>query len=111
MSILYLNPKQMKLNEKIKILRLSKNLTQTFVAEELGIDAANYSRLERGLVKVTMEKLKKISEILEVNVSVFLDDNNSQEPKEIIELNSVLLLKDILKELKEINDKIIKNNQ
>jgi transcriptional regulator with XRE-family HTH domain len=106
MSILYLIPKQMKLNEKIKVLRLSKNLTQTFVAEELGIDAANYSRLERGLVKVTMEKLKRISEILEVNVSVFLFDQNDEESSEPLKSNNAVVLKEILNELREINNKI-----
>lgn len=94
----------MKLNEKIKIIRLSKNYTQIYMAEELGIDAANYSRLEKGLVKISTERLARIAEILSVDIKVLI--NNSEEEREQESIESIFLLREILKEVQQINSKL-----
>ncbi|HRO74542.1 MAG TPA: helix-turn-helix transcriptional regulator [Crocinitomicaceae bacterium] len=60
----------MNLHDKIKVIRLSKNYTQNFLADELGIDVTNYSRLERGEVSISVERLKKIAKTLGVNASI-----------------------------------------
>src|SRR5690606_41962999 len=92
---------EMKLNEKIKTIRLSKNFTQVYLAEELGIDAANYSRLERGETKISTERLLKIAEILDIDLNLLLDESEINSKKELQETNEIL--KQILIELKLLN--------
>ncbi len=93
----------MKLHTPIKKLRLSKNLSQNYLADELGVDVTNYSRLERGETKISVERLKKIAEILNVNVSLLIEESDSDTNKEL--LNNELL-KEILNEIKKISKKI-----
>ncbi len=49
----------MDLHDKIKVIRLSKNYTQNFLADELDIDVTNYSRLERGESSISVDRLRK----------------------------------------------------
>lgn len=57
----------MNLGYKIKKLRELKNLSQEYVAQELGISQSAYSLIECGKTNVTEDKLKKIAEILDVS--------------------------------------------
>ncbi|MCO5230668.1 MAG: helix-turn-helix domain-containing protein [Chitinophagales bacterium] len=57
----------MKVGHKIKKLREFKNYTQEYMAVHLEMSAANYSRLERDEIPLTLDKLQSISEVLEVN--------------------------------------------
>lgn len=90
----------MNLHDKIKVIRLSKNYTQNFLADELGIDVTNYSRLERGEVSISVERLKKIAKTLGVNTSFLLDDIETESD------NSTEILKEILYEIKNIRKQI-----
>jgi transcriptional regulator with XRE-family HTH domain len=93
----------MELHQRIRMVRLSKNLTQVYVADELGIDVANYSRLERGETKIATERLIRLAEILEVDPSVFFQPIESDNYNGN---NTIELLKQILIELKDINRKL-----
>jgi transcriptional regulator with XRE-family HTH domain len=97
------NINQMELHNKIKFFRLSKNFTQAYLADELQIDVANYSRLERGETSISIERLQKIAGLLEVNINELLG-NEYDEAIDDISLEKYL--KDILQELKSINRKI-----
>jgi|SRR5690554_441593 len=89
--------RRMKLHDKIKLLRLSKNLTQLYLAEELGIDVANYSRLERGVTSISINRLEEIaSKNAEIEI-------NGHIEKLITELVG------IKNELKKINNKLNQN--
>lgn len=99
------NINQMELHNKIKFIRLSKNLTQIYLADELEIDVANYSRLERGETGVTVDRLKKIAKILEVDVQEIInEENNGNSEEQSLEF----YLKEILREVKHINKSITK---
>jgi transcriptional regulator with XRE-family HTH domain len=54
----------MHIGQKIKKLRELKNLTQTHLAQELGITQSAYSKIEIGESEVTYSKLEKISSVL-----------------------------------------------
>jgi transcriptional regulator with XRE-family HTH domain len=60
---------------KIKIIRELKNLTQEYMAEKLEMSQANYSRLEKNEVELSVPKAQKIADILEVKLSDILDFN------------------------------------
>ena len=55
------------IGNKIKNIRELKNLTQEYMAERLDISQSAYSKLEKGDIKVSQEKLSQIADILEVN--------------------------------------------
>lgn len=64
--------------DNIKKFRELKNLTRDEVAEKLEMSVSGYSKLERGEVELTINKLYKISEILDVDVSQILNFDASQ---------------------------------
>lgn len=100
--------RRMKLHDKIKLLRLSKNLTQLYLAEELGIDVANYSRLERGVTSISINRLEEIASILEIDVADFLSKNAEIEMNGHFE-KLITELEEIKNELKKINNKLNQN--
>ena len=66
-----------KLGYKIRKIRESKDFTQEYMAQQLNISQNVYSKLERGEVKITTDRLTMISEILQVlEESLLKDDFN-----------------------------------
>lgn len=59
----------MKVHENIRALRMARGLTQEFMAKKLKMDVANYSRIERGVARLTVERLQEIAEILHTGIS------------------------------------------
>jgi transcriptional regulator with XRE-family HTH domain len=51
---------------KIKKVRELRNFTQEYVAEQVGMTTSGYSRIERGEVKVTIERLGQIAKALDL---------------------------------------------
>ena len=64
----------MELSEKIKIMRDMNHWTQEDVAEKLGMSTTGYAKIERGQTKVSVEKLKQIAQIFNINIAQLLDD-------------------------------------
>ncbi|NOQ26248.1 MAG: helix-turn-helix domain-containing protein [Bacteroidales bacterium] len=65
--------------ERIKNVRMSKNLSQKEVALSIGINQAQYSRIESGKVEPTLSSLDKIANALNVSVSDFLTKDKSYD--------------------------------
>ncbi len=60
---------------KIRNIRLAKGYSQEYMASQIGIDAVNYGRIERGQAKLTVDRLIRICEILDIKPSeLFMDD-------------------------------------
>ena len=57
----------------IKRIRDQKGYSQEFMASKLNISQASYARMESQEIKVSVDRLQKIADILETDVSVFLD--------------------------------------
>ena len=66
------------INENIKKFRELKNFTREVMADKLEMSVSGYSKLERGDVELTISKLYKIAEVLEVNVSQILNFDASK---------------------------------
>jgi transcriptional regulator with XRE-family HTH domain len=62
----------------IKRLRELKSITRESIAADLGLSLSGYSKLERGEVDITLSKIYKIAEILNVNVEQILNFDASQ---------------------------------
>lgn len=63
----------MSVNEKLKLVRQAKGLTQEEVAEKLGISASTYGDIERGDRDPKLSKLQKIADLLEMSLLDLLD--------------------------------------
>ena len=61
--------------KKIKELRERANYTQRYVADELGVDSATYSRIERGKIDMTISRLVEIASVLHVAPEELFADN------------------------------------
>jgi transcriptional regulator with XRE-family HTH domain len=107
-----------------------KNLTQTHLAQELGITQSAYSKIELGESEVTYGRLEKISSVLEMkpedviafnesmvfNVmnnqnggNVFGDINNTiSETERQLYQDQISLLKDEVAYLKLMLEKVLK---
>jgi transcriptional regulator with XRE-family HTH domain len=59
--------------DNIKKFRELKNVTREHIASELEMSLSGYSKLERGEVDLTLSKLYRIAEVLEVSVSQILN--------------------------------------
>jgi transcriptional regulator with XRE-family HTH domain len=64
--------------ENIKKFRELKNLTRDELADKLEMSLSGYSKLERGEVEITLTKLYRIADILEISVSQILNFDASQ---------------------------------
>ena len=59
------------MGERIKAIRLSKNMTQNQLAMECDFEKASLSRIESGLSNPTVRTLNKISVALDVSLADF----------------------------------------
>ncbi|MFP7414328.1 helix-turn-helix domain-containing protein [Priestia filamentosa] len=64
----------MKLHEKIRFLRKSKGVSQTFIAEKIDMTTSGYSMKESGKRPITTNELEVIAKALEVPATVFFEE-------------------------------------
>jgi transcriptional regulator with XRE-family HTH domain len=67
----------MSIGTNIKQIRELKNFSQEHIARELGISQASYARIEIGTVIPKIDRLQKIADILEVDLSTLLNTTNN----------------------------------
>ena len=67
----------MNISERIKELRKVKQLSQQEIADKIGIDRAQYSRVETGKTEPTITSLQKIAQALEVDIADFFKNDES----------------------------------
>ena len=66
------------IGRKIKTFREMRNFTQEYMAEQLEMSVAGYSRIERDEVGININKLIKIASVLKVDITQILDFNDKQ---------------------------------
>lgn len=116
----------MNTSSKIKKYREIKNYTQAYMSERLNISQNTYSKIETGGIKLTVDRLKQISEILEISIEEILSNdtqsfvfNNSnidkfygyieavhEDNKELIQ-TTINLLNEQIQYLRKENERLI----
>jgi transcriptional regulator with XRE-family HTH domain len=97
----------MNIGDKIKHFRASKGLSQKEVALSIGIDQAQYSRIESGKVEPTLSSLEKIAEALGTDVAKLF---TKEDPKDINSYDKNVIEKmELLDQLEEVEKKSIFN--
>lgn len=64
------------IGNKIKKFREQKNYTQQYMSDRLNISQNTYSKIETGGIKLTVERLNQIAEVLEVPIEQILSSDN-----------------------------------
>lgn len=74
----------MQIHEKIKVIRESKKLSQSYLAHELNLDQSQYSRREKGEIQFVLAEIVKLSKILGITISELFGEKIkgiSEEPQ------------------------------
>ncbi|HJS00975.1 MAG TPA: helix-turn-helix transcriptional regulator [Flavobacterium sp.] len=81
----------MRFHEKIKLIRESKKLSQSYLAYELNLDQSQYSRREKGEIQFVSDEIVKLSKLLETSISELFGEEviESQKIKKIEENLSI----------------------
>jgi transcriptional regulator with XRE-family HTH domain len=59
--------------KNLRLIRKSKGFTQENLANDMGIEISQISRIERGIINTSITTVKKISEVLKINPSQLFD--------------------------------------
>jgi transcriptional regulator with XRE-family HTH domain len=65
----------MQTHEKLRVMRQCKSWTQEEMAEKLGWTLNSYAKVERGEVDIKLDKLKKIANVMGVDVQELVDSD------------------------------------
>lgn len=68
----------MSIGNKIKQLRELRNFTQSYMAKELGLSLGGYGKIERNETDITVQRLQKIAEVLNTDLSTILNFDSKQ---------------------------------
>ena len=63
----------LKLGNHIRTIRVSKNITQEQLANEIGAEISQISRIERGIISTSITNLHNISKVLDIPLKELLD--------------------------------------
>lgn len=74
-----------KFGKRLRELRIGQNLTQEKMAEQIGIQPENYSRIENGLSFPKPENIVKISKTLNVEVAELFQFTHINDYEKILE--------------------------
>ena len=61
---------------KLRKLRMLKEYSQEAVADELGVCQKTYSNMENGKTQITLQTLKKIAELFEIDFNDLISSNS-----------------------------------
>lgn len=95
---------------KLKEIRKEKGYSHEYMAHQLEISQAAYSKLEKNETKLTVERLYKLAKILEVTVGELLDIKPTNQFNQTNKENTTGYLQqtaNFYQESKEQNEKMI----
>lgn len=95
------------IGEKLKKIRLSKNLTQEYVANAVDVNTSHISNIENNRVKVSLSVLVQMCNTLDTTVDYILSDEYN-DPSSAIEQEILHELHSCSNETKEQILKIVK---
>ena len=90
------------LGKRVKFLRMEKGLSQTHMAEAIGLSQTNLSNMESGRTAITIQNIFKMRKVLGCKMSDFFVDFDAEtiekeEAKKAIELEDALQILRLLK--------------
>ena len=101
----------MKTTDKIREIRTQRNLSQEYLASYLGIDTSSYHRLERGVSPLSIQRVEKIVEALEMTLSELFSFEEPIAHRKIQELLILRLEDEICFLRSQLQEKINHNSK
>lgn len=89
-------------HETIRVERIRKNYTQEYVADEIGISQSQYSRLEKGEISLDIEKVGKITKVLEISPQDIIEFSQENINVSKNDSDSLIEIKKLFEELVNI---------
>ncbi len=83
----FLRPKEETINQRIRRYRLLSNMTQTDVAEHLGIKCAAYSQMERS-GNVSTDRIVVLARLFNVDISTLILGDEEYKPTRLQQIPS-----------------------
>mgnify|MGYP003545608898 CR=1 FL=1 len=68
-----------RVHNKIRSIRIEKNLSQEYIATSLNISQSYYAKIENGKSSLTISDFFKILNVLEIDVVLFFNQINQNE--------------------------------
>ena len=69
---------------RLKELRKSKSLTQEQIAEKVGIEPVNISKIERGMHFPQPDKIEKLASALDIDIKELFNFGHIQDRQELV---------------------------
>ena len=82
--------------KRVKKLRLQKRISQSDLAQSIGISQAHMSNIESGRSNITLENLFAIHDVLNVSMASFFVDIDNDEKQDISEEKDYIGLSDMI---------------
>lgn len=86
----------MKLSEKLKKLRIKKNITQNQLAKEIYVSRSTIAKYECGLLIPSTEILEKIASFYNIDVSYLTDEIETESNRKKRILNNIIFIVGII---------------
>ena len=67
------------IGNKIRLMRVSKGLSQQSLAKEIGITQAHFSNIENGRCNATIDVLLRLHDSLQAPMAAFFEDIDEQD--------------------------------
>lgn len=98
------------IGEKIRRYRVAANMSQMALAEKIGISYQQLQKYEKGINNISINRLKQISNVLNIPITKFLEEEMPQKiSEEISEYGLSKEEKNLLRLFRLIDDKDIRN--
>ena len=107
--------------ERLKKIRVEKNISQDYLAKKLGFTQKAYSKIENNETKLNVDVLLKISEVLDIPIESFFRDtlqpilndfsNRTGGDNVMYKNNSVEKIEELYNKIIIAKDEIIKSKQ
>lgn len=95
--------------DNLKTLRVERNVSQSELADMIGMHASHISRYERELTQPTLDVVKRIAESLKVNVDTLVYGSSDEKAKNKIKDGDLLAMFTKVQSLDKQDISCIKN--
>ena len=68
---------QVKIHEKIRILREEKQWSQEEFAAKLGLSVNGYRKIERGETRLNIPRLQQLADVFEIDILELMQNDNT----------------------------------
>ena len=90
---------------RVKMIRITKHISQTELAKEIGVTQTHLSNIENGRAGLTISNLIKLHQVMKCSISEFFVDIEEQTQKPVAEgditLEDIVELAKMLKKNRE----------